>query len=511
MTSSMTNRIRAAELLLIVALAPAAVAQVPGEAAGGRAALGQRINLQDMRTLHVTRHGQVDQPGGPVGPAACNVVATHTDANFSGGSFVVQAGFAQGEMFAATYTVPAGDWPIKINLTEVIVATSSATQQTVTQWSILYYSGTPQTGTLVDSFSSDGVIIPHIVLPAGTTGVNLQFGVDPNDPEQIIIDAPGDGSNQFTVAFRIDRHNAPPGNPCTQAPPTCCNAFPVTDVSGLQAPTLNWLFGLNCGTFGCPPNGGWARFSNLASFCRPSGDWVSRTTWSSVNCTPGVGACCLPSGICQVLSIQECQAQGGTFQGDGTDCVTTNCPAPRGACCFSNGFCINNFTEAECTGAGGTWAGLNSQCGPNNTCPTGACCLASGECIIVTQAQCAAQGGTFRGANTTCANANCPQPQGACCFPTGFCTILTEADCLGAGATWAGAGTTCVDSNNNGIPDACEADCPADWNGDGQVDFFDYLDFVQDFNDDNADFNHDGQTDFFDYLDFVAAFDEGCE
>ena len=46
----------------------------------------------------------------------------------------------------------------------------------------------------------------------------------------------------------------------------------------------------------------------------------------------------------------------------------------------------------------------------------------------------------------------------------------------------------------------------ADWNGDGQVDFFDYLDFVQDFADDDADFNGDGQTDFFDYLDFVQAF-----
>ena len=55
------------------------------------------------------------------------------------------------------------------------------------------------------------------------------------------------------------------------------------------------------------------------------------------------------------------------------------------------------------------------------------------------------------------------------------------------------------------------SNCPADWNGDGQVDFFDYLDFVQDFNDDNADFNGDGQTDFFDYLDFVQAFDEGCD
>ena len=55
--------------------------------------------------------------------------------------------------------------------------------------------------------------------------------------------------------------------------------------------------------------------------------------------------------------------------------------------------------------------------------------------------------------------------------------------------------------------------CPADFNGDGQVDFFDYLDFVQAFSteDPAADFNGDGQVDFFDYLDFVQAFSEGCE
>ena len=55
--------------------------------------------------------------------------------------------------------------------------------------------------------------------------------------------------------------------------------------------------------------------------------------------------------------------------------------------------------------------------------------------------------------------------------------------------------------------------CPADFNGDGQIDFFDYLDFVQAFSneDPGADFNGDGQIDFFDYLDFVAAFDAGCD
>jgi hypothetical protein len=57
------------------------------------------------------------------------------------------------------------------------------------------------------------------------------------------------------------------------------------------------------------------------------------------------------------------------------------------------------------------------------------------------------------------------------------------------------------------------ATCPADFNGDNQVDFFDYLDFAAAFDaeDISSDFNGDNQVDFFDYLDFVQAFDVGCE
>jgi hypothetical protein len=54
--------------------------------------------------------------------------------------------------------------------------------------------------------------------------------------------------------------------------------------------------------------------------------------------------------------------------------------------------------------------------------------------------------------------------------------------------------------------------CPADFNRDGTLDFFDYLDFVQAFDAESpsADFNHDNTVDFFDYLDFAQAFDAGC-
>jgi uncharacterized membrane protein len=58
--------------------------------------------------------------------------------------------------------------------------------------------------------------------------------------------------------------------------------------------------------------------------------------------------------------------------------------------------------------------------------------------------------------------------------------------------------------------------CPADFNGDGFVDFFDFDDFVSCFegtacpDGKTADFNNDGFVDFFDFDDFVVAFETGC-
>lgn len=60
--------------------------------------------------------------------------------------------------------------------------------------------------------------------------------------------------------------------------------------------------------------------------------------------------------------------------------------------------------------------------------------------------------------------------------------------------------------------------CPADFNADGFLDFFDYADFVACFEGTQcpdpdplaADFNADGFVDFFDYADFVEALETGC-
>ncbi len=67
-------------------------------------------------------------------------------------------------------------------------------------------------------------------------------------------------------------------------------------------------------------------------------------------------------------------------------------------------------------------------------------------------------------------------------------------------------------SGQGGIDITLTLYCPADFNRDGITDFFDYLDFVDDFsaNSPAADFNRDSVIDFFDYLDFVDAFSSGC-
>ena len=264
------------------------------------------------------------------------VVSTHTNASFEGGQYIVQAGFAEQEIAAASYTLTAADFPLRVDLCEMIFATSNATVTTTTKWSVIVWEGTPATGSIKYIFSSNGVDLPHLVMQPGTNGTNIQFGIDPNDPDQIVIQ--NDGSNTFSVGYRIDDHNLQTQDPCLVAPPSSANAFPTTDVGGLQNPTKNWLFLLNCGAFGCPA--GWKNFSQLPTLCRPTGDWVMRVTWTPYSCqTPG--ACCLPNGSCQVLNESTCLAQAGSFIGPGTTCTASTCSAALAPCCFaSTGGCL---------------------------------------------------------------------------------------------------------------------------------------------------------------------------
>ncbi|MBX3322518.1 MAG: hypothetical protein KF757_05965 [Phycisphaeraceae bacterium] len=62
------------------------------------------------------------------------------------------------------------------------------------------------------------------------------------------------------------------------------------------------------------------------------------------------------------------------------------------------------------------------------------------------------------------------------------------------------------------VPGDVKVPCLADWNGDGNVDFFDAQLFLGDFSANNpaADLNGDGNIDFFDAAIFLQAFSDGC-
>ncbi len=117
--------------------------------------------------------------------------------------------------------------------------------------------------------------------------------------------------------------------------------------------------------------------------------------------------------------------------------------------------------------------------------------------------------GVFVATNT----ATCPIPGS---YPSGTLTIVAPAGFNRAVVHYDAPPLTCQDygviffADNMVVTRA--ATCAADFNIDGTVDFFDYLDFVDAFASalPSADFNQDTVIDFFDYLDFVDAFSIGC-
>jgi hypothetical protein len=536
-----------AALGLVLPAVPAAARQ------DGAGPLEHRLEPLSVVTPQVPRLRVTAKPLGPAvdgGGGCVPEVMTHSEANFQGGQFVIQAGFVEDEIAAASYTLPASQFPVTVNAMEMIFAQQNAVVETTTHWSVLVWEGTPATGNLVAEFSSDGAVLPHLVLPPGTRGANIMVTIDPQDPQQVV--ATNNGSNTFSIGYRVDRHNNPPTVCCNLCltpafccpPPTSSNAFPTTDTAAPSTPTfptMNWLLCRSeCGVGSCP--GGWHRFDQLGPF-QPGGDWNIRVTYTPADCQPQPGACCFPDESCLVLLPDECANQGGLYQGVGTTCATVTCPEPTGACCVG-GDCIDDVPESVCVASGGVWQGFGVPCsavncnaegaccipatggcldlteadclvasgvwqGPGTTCagtvcfPIGACCLIDGTCIDgVSPEECTSQGGVFQGDMTTCATTTCPEPEGACCL-TGGCLVLNEADCGVAGGVWAGAGTDCSDPNGNGTADVCE--CP-DINGDRIVDVLDLLEVLTSWGQSGvpADVNNDGIVDVLDLLEVLT-------
>lgn len=99
------------------------------------------------------------------------------------------------------------------------------------------------------------------------------------------------------------------------------------------------------------------------SFSTASGAMTRRVArWA---CNPE-GACCLPSGVCEVKTALACSLDGGTYAGDLTDCgsIPPCTPAPTGACCLPSG-CVTLWESGlgGCVTQNGLYHGDGTVCG----------------------------------------------------------------------------------------------------------------------------------------------------
>ena len=94
---------------------------------------------------------------------------------------------------------------------------------------------------------------------------------------------------------------------------------------------------------------------------------------------------------------------------------------PQGACCI--GTSCTYGTEADCNASGGSYQGDYVSCTsyPCGGAPEGACCIA-GKCSVMTESDCSALGGSYLGNGTSCT-------AGAC--DNGGCEVGYSPDCMG--------------------------------------------------------------------------------
>ncbi len=193
-----------------------------------------------------------------------------------------------------------------------------------------------------------------------------------------------------------------------------------------------------------------------------AGPWAE-----TLNNTPGAtnfdagdfGACC--DGLtCSLDTEDNCNSNGFTYEGDGTNCDFNPC-VPRGACCNPDGTCTDNVEQSVCENVlGGVWNGDDTVC--NDYDAFAACHDGPGAALGF---GCEAQ--DIDGASpadvdladfalfqqNTCS----PAPTGACCPPNGVCVEINQFDCEADGGIYRGDGVSCA-----GLDPACDPPTPGD-------------------------------------------------
>ena len=140
--SSRSRSVRTVTALALVACA--------GTAQAGPEPTPIPVTLDKVQTFGVTSLGEVTSslpdPGNTNRGTECQLANTYASETFAGGTYLVQAGFVEGEVMAAQYTLPASVFPIRIDLIEALIGTAGTSIQTTTEWTVLVWDGPPNTG-----------------------------------------------------------------------------------------------------------------------------------------------------------------------------------------------------------------------------------------------------------------------------------------------------------------------------------------------------------------------------
>ena len=161
---------------------------------------------------------------------------------------------------------------------------------------------------------------------------------------------------------------APAGVPITtDFPGVATSAVNPTWVVMVFRDSFAFDVAFNSATLGTPG----AAFGNLSGAGGPA-EWIDLNNFGFGACycvTLGggpaePGACCLEDFTCvDGLLPDECDALGGVFQGNNSNCADVDCGPATGACCLEEGdVCQDGTTQADCDAAGGTYQGDNSDC-----------------------------------------------------------------------------------------------------------------------------------------------------
>ncbi|MEK6797998.1 MAG: hypothetical protein AABZ12_03455, partial [Planctomycetota bacterium] len=94
------------------------------------------------------------------------------------------------------------------------------------------------------------------------------------------------------------------------------------------------------------------------------------------------------AGECIEVDAPTCQALGGLYQGDLTQCSLTTCPLPSGACCNVDGCFITD--RATCSSGGARYLGDGTVCTPTTCQPPEACCFVDVACADLLAGLCTA-------------------------------------------------------------------------------------------------------------------------